>query len=199
MWNANQDDDELDLRFQNEVRRLGHLNGAVLRWNVKCVLCWFSVVSIFSLWATALLNTYCFSCCAHFTNWYIYLLDNEISTFYTVRHPYHPDAPNIYTQPVSLSEAPLTLGIADDLCFQAEAFFFKCPLSRSSVKQLLGSHVPLLLDMSMIAMVFIICNRPAAILLWHRKVVAGCRYLHCTVTNSGWCFGIKSVPYLEGV
>ena len=130
---------------------------------------------------------------------YIYLLDNEISTFYTVRHPYHPDAPNIYTQPVSLSEAPLTLGIADDLCFQAEAFFFKCPLSRSSVKQLLGSHVPLLLDMSMIAMVFIICNRPTAILLWDRKVVAGCRYLHCTVTNSGWCFGIKSVPYLEGV
>ena len=58
--------------------------------------------------------------------------------------------------------------------FHAEAFFYKCPLSRSSVKQLLGSDVPLFLDnMSMIAMVFVTCNRPTAILLWHRKVIAG--------------------------
>ena len=71
MWNANQDDDELNLRFQNEVRRLGHLNGTVLRWNENCVLFWFSVVSIFSLWATALPNIYCFAYYAHFTNWYI--------------------------------------------------------------------------------------------------------------------------------
>ena len=146
MWNANQDDDELDLRFQNVVCRLRHLNGTVLHWNVNCVLFWFLVVSIFSLWATALLNTYCFSCCAHFTNWYIYLLDNEISTLLYCTSVITP------WRTQYLQTARLSIGSTSYIrnpwwfMFHAEAFFYKCPLSRLSVKQLLGSHVPLLLD-----------------------------------------------------
>ena len=132
---------------------------------------------------------------------YIHLLDNGISTFL-----YCTSLITLWRTEY-LHTARLSIGSTSYIrnpwwfMFHAEAFFYKCPLSRSSVKQLLGSDVPLFLDnMSMIAMVFVTCNRPTAILLWHRKVIAGWPvFAHQSPMSVGVLFGIKNAPYLEGV
>ena len=132
---------------------------------------------------------------------YIHLLDNGISTFL-----YCTSLITLWRTEY-LHTARLSIGSTSYIrnpwwfMFHAEAFFYKCPLSRSLVKQLLGSHVRLFLDnMSMIAMVFVTCNRPTAILLWHRKVIAGWPvFAHQSPMSVGVLFGIKNAPYLEGV
>ncbi len=93
----------------------------------------------------------------------------------------------------------LSFGFADHLfVFQnAEAIFYitRCPPSLSSVKQLLGSHVPLLLVMLTIAKwSFVTCMRG--------QMMARKSWMTVTrtasFTDSGWCSAIKSV-YLKGV
>ena len=99
----------------------------------------------------------------------------------TVCHPYHSDAPNTYRQPVSLSEAPLIFGIADDLCSMQKHFSISVPSPVYRSNSSLDRMSLCCLIMSKIAMVFVTCNRPTAILLCHRggRFLLDGRYLHC--------------------